>query len=392
MKEALKIARKELLTYVREERILLMVLMPLVILPLLMNLPFLLLGHYYQQAENKQQVIAIKGVPQELQHLLQGAKFVVQHSQNPRQAVQERQADVGMVYAEGRYTIFDRNSILNQQRSVATERTREVLQQYKEQVLLERLQSHGLELADLEPFAIEIQKTISEQQQALGLLAMLIPFAVVGLVISGGQAVALEATVGEKEKATIEALLSAPVAPWKLLLGKGLAVVVAALFSAFASMAGFALGNVFVRHNFSTQIEALPTDIKVQMGTWALTSTDLATIFFTSVLFAFFVTSVMLALGIFARTYREANTYLSPLEMLMLIPFLLFAFSDYVQVQDWFFAMPGLGVVVAIDTIVKGSYSPWQLGLTWASTLAYGLLVLFFAFRNFSREDVVFRN
>jgi sodium transport system permease protein len=48
--------------------------------------------------------------------------------------------------------------------------------------------------------------------------------------------------------------------------------------------------------------------------------------------------------------------------------------------------------VVAIDAIVKGTSSPWQLGLTWVSTLVYGLLVLYLAFRNFSREDVVFRN
>lgn len=41
---------------------------------------------------------------------------------------------------------------------------------------------------------------------------------------------------------------------------------------------------------------------------------------------------------------------------------------------------------------MKGDYSPWQLGLTWASTLIYSLLMLFVAFRNFSREDVVLRN
>lgn len=344
MKEALKIARKELLTYVREERFWLIVLMPLVVMPLLMYLPFLLLGRYFQQAEDKVHVVVVKGVSQELQHLLQGAKFVVQHSRDPRRAVQERLADVGLVYAEGRYTIFDRNNPLSVRPSVATERAREILQRYKEHALRERLQGNGLELADLEPFAIEIQKAVGDQQQALGLLALLIPFAVVVLVIEGGKAVALEATVGEKEKATLEALLSAPVAPWKLLLGKGLAVVVAALFAAFASMAGFALGNVLARHSFAAQIEALPIDIEMQIGAWALTPTDLATIFLTSMLFALFVTSAMLALGIFARSYREAGIYFSPLEMLMLAPLLFFVFSDFVQVRDWFLPCPAWGL------------------------------------------------
>ncbi|WP_027877526.1 ABC transporter permease [Meiothermus cerbereus] len=392
MKDALKIARKELLTYVREDRFWLMVFLPLVIMPLLINLPLLLMGHFLQQAQSRPQIVAIKGVSQEVQILLRQANFVVQSSPDPRKAVRERLAAVGLIYSEGRYTIFDQNSFLSLRLSAATEQTRQVLQRYKEQVLLERLQSRGLGLVDLEPFTIETQKAASEREQSLGLLALIIPLMLVGLLISGGQAMALEATVGEKEKGTIEALLSAPVAPWKLLLGKGLAVLVATVFPATTSFIGVVLGSMFVRMGFSGQIQALPDDLEVQLGTLALEPADLAAIFLTSVLLAFFVVAAMLALGIFARTYREANIYFDPLDMLVMSPLLLFFVFDFIKVQDWFFVLPGLGVVVAIDAIVKGTSSPWQLGLTWVSTLVYGLLVLYLAFRNFSREDVVFRN
>jgi len=392
VKEALKIARKELLTYVREDRFWLMVFLPLLIMPLLMHLPLLLMGHFLQQAQSRPQIVAIKGVSQEVQILLRQANLVVQSSPDPRKAVRERLAAVGLIYSEGRYTIFDQNSFLSLRLSAATEQTRQVLQRYKEQVLLERLQSRGMGLADLEPFTIETQKAASEQEQSLGLLALIIPLMLVGLLISGGQAMALEATVGEKEKGTIEALLSAPVEPWKLLLGKGLAVLVATVFPATTSFIGVVLGSMFVRMGFSGQIQALPDDLEVQLGTLALEPADLAAIFLTSVLLAFFVVAAMLALGIFARTYREANIYFGPLDMLVMSPLLLIFVFDFIKVQDWFFVLPGLGVVVAIDAIVKGTSSPWQLGLTWVSTLVYGLLVLYLAFRNFSREDVVFRN
>jgi sodium transport system permease protein len=344
VKDALKIARKELLTYVREDRFWLMVFLPLVIMPLLINLPLLLMGHFLQQAQSRPQIVAIKGVSQEVQILLRQANFVVQSSPDPRKAVRERLAAVGLIYSEGRYTIFDQNSFLSLRLSAATEQTRQVLQRYKEQVLLERLQSRGLGLVDLEPFTIETQKAASEREQSLGLLALIIPLMLVGLLISGGQAMALEATVGEKEKGTIEALLSAPVAPWKLLLGKGLAVLVATVFPATTSFIGVVLGSMFVRMGFSGQIQALPDDLEVQLGTLALEPADLAAIFLTSVLLAFFVVAAMLALGIFARTYREANIYFDPLDMLVMSPLLLFFVFDFIKVQDWFLSCPAWGL------------------------------------------------
>jgi sodium transport system permease protein len=137
VKDALKIARKELLTYVREDRFWLMVFLPLVIMPLLMHLPLLLMGHFLQQAQSRPQIVAIKGVSQEVQILLRQANLVVQSSPDPRKAVRERLAAVGLIYSEGRYTIFDQNSFLSLRLSAATEQTRQVLQRYKEQVLLE---------------------------------------------------------------------------------------------------------------------------------------------------------------------------------------------------------------------------------------------------------------
>ncbi|KZK16499.1 ABC transporter permease [Meiothermus taiwanensis] len=392
MKEVFKIARKEILTYVREERIALIILVPLVILPLLMNLPILLLARSYHEVENKQMVVAVQGVPLELHELLRQNRFTIRFSSEPSHEVREKLADVGIVYEDGRYTIYDSNRVMNLQPSAATERAKEVLQRYKEQVVLTRIQPRGLAPSDLEPFAIETKKAASEQEQAMGLLALVIPMVVVGLVILGGHPVALEATVGEKEKATIEALLSAPIAPAKLLWGKGLAIFLVAVFTGTISSIGVLLGNLLLQHNLAGRVQALPENLQMQIGSLALAPADLLAIAITTLLLAFFIVAVMLAVGIFARSYREASIYFGPMDFLAFAPLAFFILLDYIKVQDWFFALPGLGVVLALDAIVKGNSSPWQLGLNWLSTLAYGVLALHLAYRNFQREDVVFRN
>jgi sodium transport system permease protein len=268
---------------------------------------------------------------------------------------------------------------------------KDTLQRHKDKLVEQRLRAGGLDWADLEPFGLETKKAASEQEQALGLLALLIPMLIFNMVMAGGQSVALDATAGEKQMGTLEALLVAPLEPWKLLLGKGLAVFVTALFSSFASVVGLALGSFMVYSGFSPQIRALSAE-HVPIGTFALPASSLTLILLTAVLFSAFLVGVVLSLGIFARSYREANTYLIPLELLAFLPMLIFFLSEHLQPQIWHFALPGVGVVFALDGIVKGSAEPGQLALTWLCTLVYTLAALGWAYWSLRREDVIFRN
>ncbi|MDW8482449.1 MAG: hypothetical protein RML14_11425 [Meiothermus sp.] len=112
----------------------------------------------------------------------------------------------------------------------------------------------------------------------------------------------------------------------------------------------------------------------------------------TAVLFALLVVALMISLGLYARSYKEAQGYMSPLMLVMLVPILFLQFSDFLRLQDWYFALPFVNVVLALDALVKGTATAIQLGLTWLSTLAYAGLALYLAYLSFQREDVVFRN
>ncbi len=74
-------------------------------------------------------------------------------------------------------------------------------------------------------------------------MGFLLPFFLVVFVLSGGQVVAVDATAGEKEKGTLEALLAAPVPLLQIALGKTLATVAMALLSGVAGLLGLALGG-----------------------------------------------------------------------------------------------------------------------------------------------------
>lgn len=395
MNEILIIARKELLSVVRERRVLFTTLvLPILIMPLLMFGPILLFGNTARQTQESVQKVGVVGVPTVVLEELRKARVEPIEAANPQEAVQNREVQAALVFENGRYIIYGRLSGGATQSALVVEKVQAALRAYKDQVVAEQLRARGIGTDILEPFSIETQDASREQERAAGLFAFLIPFFLVTFIQAGGMPVAVDATAGEKEKGTLEALLAAPVPLIRVLLGKGLAVFVMSLLSTLAAVAGLLLGGGVFRNLFATQIQAVQNgENQAQLGgALALDPLGYLAILVTAVLFALLIIAIMISLGLYARSFKEAQGYMSPLSLVMLIPLLFLQFSDFLKLQDWYFALPLVNVMLALDAIVKGAATATQLLITWASTLAYGALALYLAYRNFQREDVVFRN
>lgn len=395
MNEILIIARKELLSVVRERRVLFTTLvLPILIMPLLMFGPILLFGNAARQTQESVQKVGVVGVPAVVLEELRKARVEPIEVANPQEAVQNREVQAALVFENGRYIIYGRLSGGATQSALVVEKVQAALRAYKDQVVAEQLRARGIGTDILEPFSVETQDASREQERAAGLFAFLIPFFLVSFIQAGGMPVAVDATAGEKEKGTLEALLAAPVPLLQVLLGKGLAVFVMSLLSTFAAVAGLLLGGGVFRNLFAAQLQAVQNgENQAQLGgALALDPLGYLAILVTAVLFALLIIAIMISLGLYARSFKEAQSYMSPLSLVMLIPLLFLQFSDFLKLQDWYFALPLVNVMLALDAIVKGAATATQLLITWASTLAYGALALYLAYRNFQREDVVFRN
>ncbi|WP_299432534.1 ABC transporter permease [uncultured Meiothermus sp.] len=395
MNEILIIARKELLSVVRERRVLFTTLvLPIIVMPVLMFGPMMLLGNAARQTQEDVQTIGVKGVPAEVLELLREARLEPVAMANPQQAVQNREVLAALVFSGGAYTVYGRLSGGATQSRLVVQKVQDALRDYKDQVVAQQLQARGVGTEVLEPFKIETSDASRPQEQAAGLLAFLIPYFLVLFIQAGGMPVAVDATAGEKEKGTLEALLAAPVPLIQILLGKGLAVFVMSILSTTSVMIGFLLGGWLMQNRFATQLQPLQDGENVVRlgGTLALEPLGYLSVVVTSVLFALLIIAIMISLGLYARTFKEAQSYMTPLSFVMLVPLLFLQFSDFLTLQNWFFALPIVNVVLALDGIIKGSATLSQLSLTWASTLIFAMLATYLAYRNFQREDVVFRN
>lgn len=212
-----------------------------------------------------------------------------------------------------------------------------------------RLLARGLSPALAQPIAIADRDQSTPQSRAGLLFAMLPYFFILGAFI-GGMALAIDTTAGERERQSLEPLFANPVPRWQILAGKLGATCLFAVVTVFLSIVAFAQVGRF-----------LPTD-KIGMVL------DLGVRFTITVLIAMLPLVVLLAaaqtlVAAFAKSYREAQTYLSLLMFLPAIPSVLLSLLS-VKAKLWMYAIPVVGQQTTILRSMRGeTITAVQLGV-----------------------------
>lgn len=401
-----RIARKEILSTLRDTRAIISnLLIPLLLMPVMMlGLP-LLLGGLFQREAVTITPIGVEGVeflPPELVTLLKLQNVQLDSYPDALAAVQEDRVTVAMkveeplavAIAEGR---TPRITLVTKAGNMKSELNAAKVQQavtfYQRQVVAERLTDAGLDPNVLDPLLISMVDASSDAERSSGQLSWLIPFFIAIWTLTGGQMTAIDATAGEKERGTLEVLLVAPVRRSEVVVGKFLATLTFGLSAAVMAIVGFLLGGVALKEFFVPRLgEGGAEIVQFMGGALNIDAAALGVLFLSALLLASFVAALLISIALFARSFKEAQSYLAPLSFLFIIPALMLQFKDLINVGDVAFMIPVYNVLVLMDNVVRGNYALSEIGISWAIMLALIWLLLAFAHRNFQREEVIFRS
>jgi sodium transport system permease protein len=217
------------------------------------------------------------------------------------------------------------------------------------------------------------------------LLGGLVPCFVLLFCVTGAMYPAIDLTAGEKERGTIETILCSPVSRVHLVLGKFLMTLTAALFSAVLSMFSmtltFSLSRALLTGAVSSDAAAL--DLRV-------TPLAMAAVFLLVLPLAIFFSAALLAIALFAKSYKEAQSYLAPLLTVVLVPAMI-SLLPGVDLNAALAAVPVLNTSLASKEIVAGTFHWNAIALIFASSCVYAAAALWAAVKLFQREDVLFR-
>jgi sodium transport system permease protein len=400
-----RVAAKEILSTLRDTRAIVSnLVIPLILLPTVMlGLP-LLLGGLFQRETTTVTELAVQGgrdLPGELVALIEGQNATLVEVSDAVEAVRDDTFSAGLIVPEGFSTVVggaDPVEVVivaktgNMRAELNAGKLRAAVDTYRQGLVAERLTEAGLDPSVLTPITVLTQDASSVAERSSGQLAWLIPFFIAIWTLTGGQMTAIDATAGEKERGTLEVLLVAPVRRTEIVFGKFLAVMLFGLSAAVMAIIGFVLGGTVLRRLFLPMVGDGGGEIVAVMG-GSLTVTPLMVVllFVSAVLLAGVVSALLLSVTLFARSFKEAQTYVAPLSFVLLIPAIALQFRDLIGTGDAVYWVPVYNVMVLMDDVVTGSAALGPIAITWLVMAIVVAVLLAFANASFRREDVLFR-
>jgi len=261
------------------------------------------------------------------------------------------------------------------------------LKAYRDDVVKKRVVAQKLPVEVLEPFEVT-QKNIAppEKSGAALFFGGFIAYIVVFLCFNGGMHPAIDLTAGEKERGTMETILSSPISRAHLVVGKFLLVLTTALSTAALSVISMAISFALVHALQAKTIQAGKEGIEMHIGVGAALS-----VFIMAIPLAVLFSSILLMIASFAKSHKEAQTYIMPMVFIIIIPAIA-AMLPGVDLNAKLALVPILNVSLLCKELVIGTYHWNFIAIIFTSTCAYAAVALFLAVKMFQRESVLFRS
>ena len=254
-------------------------------------------------------------------------------------------------------------------------RLRGAVDAYGQQIGALRLVANGVDPSLLRPLVVDeldVSTPASRSALMLGVLTYFFLFA----TLTGGLHLAIDTTAGERERKSLEPLLTLPVARSSLIVGKMTATVCYMLASLALTLVAF---TIALRQ---MPLEQIGMSSNFGFGTAALAFALLCP-------FAPLGAALMTTVASFTKTYREAQTYLT---FVLLVPTLPLIIASMLNVEPeaklmW---IPSLSQHLLITTLIKDQpLTPSFVAISVASSLTFGVLLGWLAVRLYRREAIL---
>jgi sodium transport system permease protein len=254
---------------------------------------------------------------------------------------------------------------------------------YSKQIINNRLEKRGINTSILTPIKVYKITVVKEDQGMVKMmLSLMLPLMLVIYSVSGPLSSAIDLGVGEKERGTLEPLLTTKAGRLSLLWGKFLAITIVGLMTTIATMVGIFIAMKQNSSAFGSSVAVSGIGISPE----ALIIIGVLIVFLTMAFGA-----LELSISIYARSFKEASTYNSPLMIIAIIPAYATYMLDAKNIPFMYFNIPVANVVCVLKELIDGIYNYNHIAITSVWIVVYVAACILFARFMFSREEVIFR-
>ena len=252
---------------------------------------------------------------------------------------------------------------------------RRVLNQYNQELISLRLIARGVSpkvTIGARPISIDVA---SDQKRTASVLNF-IPIYVLMAAFVAGLGIAIDGTAGERERKSLEPLLINPIRPIDIIFGKWFASGTFALLGMLATLV------LCVVAMFALPIEEIGLSFEIS------TKQALA-LLMVSLPVPYIAASLQILLGLFAKSFKDAQSYIGILVILPMVPVIIRQFMPFVT-EPWMAGVPIFAQSVLMMDVLAGSgYSFLSLGVALVSGFVASALLCLVAARLLTTERMI---
>lgn len=388
----LTVFKKELKDLFRDRRTIIMTLLiPLVLMPIMFNLIGKGISGSKDTVQSNVKIAIVDNTNSSLQKYIKAEKNInVIKSKNINEDIKSGKiylaidipknfdSNIGKDSTSSIKITYDNSS---QDSSTADEIVKSMIDSYSKVIVNERLKEKNIDLNILNPVQVNTATVVKEDTGvAQMVLSVILPIYLIMYSVSGPISAATDLGVGEKERGTIEPLLTTKAGRLSLLWGKFLAITVLGVMTSAASLIGIFIG---IKENSSTfgNINGMNINILALIIIGVLI-----------ILLTMSFGALELSISIFAKSSKEAATYMSPLIIVAMLPIYAVYTLDAKNIGIMYFNIPIVNVVCIIKEVISGIYNYSHIGITTIWIVVYAVVCVLVARFMFSREEVIFRS
>lgn len=383
------IARKEILDNLRDRRTLFAAILYPVLGPAMILLLAVGLGRITQQSEDPLElpVVGAENAPNLMSFLEQQDVIIKNPPEDPEASVLSGELDVVLIVPEsfGETLQGGRPAplqlIMDESRTAAVQSIRRasiLLDSYGRTIGRLRLLARGVDPIIIDPIAIERVDLSTPQSQAARFFNIA-PYFIVFSAFVGGMYLAIDSTAGERERGSLEPLLTNPATRTSLVMGKAVAVWLFTAVAVVESIVGFTLVlNLFPLERYLGIRMSLPLP-------------SAFTLLGIMIPLSVFAVALQMMIASYTKSFKEAQNYISLLLIIPALPAIMMTILP-VKNQVWMMLIPTFGQQLLMNRVLRAeALDPGHLALSCLGTGAIAAGLFWLVVQQYRREGILFR-